>query len=119
MAPVEPAPHASPIAAPGARHDLLVAWSSVALMLVAFAGVTVAGQGAVDGGGPGWLIALAVALFLLVMGLAVAAVVLGVRANRKGLSAGMAAVVVGGVIGGWFALTNLVGFVARFVFRMT
>ena len=86
MAPVEPAPHASPIAAPGARHDLLVAWSSVALMLVAFAGVTVAGQGAVDGGGPGWLIALAV---------------------------------VGGVIGGWFALTNLVGFVARFVFRMT
>lgn len=86
MSPVEPAPHASPIAAPGARHDLLVAWSSVALMLVAFVGVTVAGQGAVDGGGPGWLIALAA---------------------------------VGGVIGGWFALTNLVGFVARFVFRMT
>jgi ABC-type dipeptide/oligopeptide/nickel transport system permease subunit len=69
MPPVEPAPHASPIAAPGARHDLLVAWSSVALMLVAFVGVTVA--------------------------------------------------IVSGVIGGWFALTNLVGFVARFVFGMT
>jgi hypothetical protein len=118
MPTVEPQ-NVSPLAPQsGARRDLTLAWASVALMIVDLVAVMFAGEGAAEKGAAGWLIGLAVMLFLLLLGLAAMAVAFGLRARRKGTGAGLAPALVGGIGGGWFALTNLVGLVARLVFGM-
>ncbi len=110
-----------PDAPESAGRDLRLAWVNVALIVPSIVLATFLAGGilALEGysGDPGESVPLGPMLFaavpamLVVLSTTATAVWLGARARRGGASAGWIPALIGGAVGGWFLLTNLLGLV--------